>query len=132
MQLKLADLINARNALHALSRQSLAPRLAFTVAKIVRFSDEQMRDYEQARRPLLEQYYDPAPDGMTWQPKQKELEDGSEVVDLELLQAFNQAHAELLETPVEFPYGPIKLDSLDEKIQVTPDDMAALMWLFEE
>ncbi len=132
MHLKLADIITARNALHALSQQSLAPRLAFTVAKIVRFADEQMRDYEQARRPLLEQYYDPAPDGMTWQPKQKELEDGSKVVDLELLQAFNQAHAELLDTPVEFPYAAIKLDSLGETVQITPDDVAALMWLFEE
>ncbi len=132
MQLKLADIIGARNALHALSQLPLAPRLAFTVAKIVRFVDEQARDYEQARRPLLEQYYDPAPDRMTWQPKQKELEDGSKAVDLELLQAFNVAHAELLETPVEFPYGAIKLDSVDETLQITPDDMAALMWLFEE
>ncbi len=52
MQLKLADIIGTRNALHALSQQALAPRLAFTIAKIARFTDEQMGDYSRlAARP---------------------------------------------------------------------------------
>ncbi len=132
MKLQLRDIVNSRQAVHNLSRQPLSPRLAFTLAKITRYVEEQVRDYEAARSPLLEKYYQPVGDGSMWEPRKKKLDDGSEVVDTDLLQAFNHENGELLGTEVEFPYGTIQLEHLGEDVQVTADDMAALLWLFEE
>ncbi len=132
MKLQLRDIVNSRQAVQNLSRQPLSPRLAFTLAKITRYVEEQARDYEAARRPLLERYYQPVGDGTVWEPRKKKLDDGSEVIDADLLQEFNRENGELLETEIEFPYGVIKLEHLGEGVQVTAEDMAALMWLFEE
>ncbi len=132
MKLQLRDIVNSRQAVHNLSRQPLSPRLAFTLAKITRYVEKQVQDYEVARRPLLEKYYQPVGDGSMWEPCKKKLDDGSEVVDTDLLQAFNLENGDLLRTEVEFPYGAIRLEHLGESVQVTAEDMAALMWLFEE
>ena len=119
MKLKLSQLVLSAPALQRLNAQPVKARIAFTLGKISRLIDPELKAYDEARVKLLKEL------GIVSDadPQRYELGDNAEKFVAEL--------NDLLAQEVEIDFRPVPFADI-EKVEISAADVLALDWLITD
>jgi hypothetical protein len=116
--MKIVDLLNAQPVVQQLMDRKMPARLAYALAKNFRMISQELEDYDKARLSLLTAH---------WALNQKT---GKYDIPEEDQEKWRKMHDELIQG--ETGYQPYKVDfSLCENIELTPGEILALSFIFE-
>lgn len=115
--MKLSELVNSVEALQRLGQTKMAAKVAYAVAKNLRMIDAELEVFNETRSGLLERY--------------RTLNEETKAYEIKDQAGLDREYKELLGTETGFTPLRIRLDTLGE-VDVTPSDMATLMWLIIE
>lgn len=119
LTLKVAELINAKDAIDHLITQTLPAEVSFRLARIVRQLDPVLQDYEATRKQLCERY------------GKLDAEQNIYQFEGEQREKFQQEFDSLLESEVQIPGERIPLTVL-KQVHLSTVDALNLEWLISE
>jgi hypothetical protein len=115
--MKLSELVEAQPALQRLANEKMPVKVAYAIAKNLRAVKPEVEAFEETRLKLLEENWelDPNTNQFKIPPEDQEK--------------WQQMAKELLDTEVDIKVYIVDLATMDGT-RVTPNDMAALSWMF--
>jgi hypothetical protein len=118
MQVKLGELKNAEMVLSKLAQAQLPMKTSFSIAKLIRASSEDLKDFEGKRIVLVKKYGD-------------QKEDGNVQVKPENIEAFLNEMRELTDITLNIDVERIKLSDL-QSLQFSAIELSALEPFIED
>lgn len=110
IEVKNGVLVQCTPILQKLVGKELKAKAAWTVAKLIKFAEKEVSDYEEARMKLIDKYGVKNEDGSV---KVDEATQQYIIAD-ESKETFNNEHKELAEATVEIPINKLKIGDLGE------------------
>lgn len=120
MKVKLRQLVNSSQALSRLMAQPMHAVVAFSLSRIARLIEPELKAYDESRVKLLKEYGEPT----EADPTRYEFQSP------EKAQSFADELNALLEQEVEGEFKPMTLESL-AKAEISAADVLLLDWLIE-
>lgn len=126
--MKLIELINMQTPIQQILDQKIPFGLAYKFTTIARAIDVNSKFYTENLQKLLTEYAQVDENGQF-----KHTKDGSGIlIKPELLDEFNSKITELQEIEITDSIPTFKLADLEDKVEISPRDLYALMELIEE
>lgn len=126
VKVTLRTLIESSRALGSIADLELSGRGAFRVARVIGEINSELKEFENARRTIIEKYVeDPQEEPIKLVGKNKSERDKS-------AESLNEEMEELLSTEIELNVQRIEQSLLNDVSGLKPSWIVALSWLFEE
>ena len=126
--IKIQELVNSKNALIELKRQSLPVMLSFKIAKVTKKIDEELIPYDEVRVAKIKEL------GAEVKDKDGKLtgEFGVDISDKENYEKFVEFMEELGSHEVELEIPEIKSDDFPANVMLSTDSAERLVWLIQD
>ena len=110
IEVKNGVLVQSTPILQKLVGKELKAKTAWTIAKLIKFAEKEVSDYEEARMKLINKYGVKNEDGSI------KIDEATQqyVIADDSKEAFNNEHKELAEATVEIPINKLKIEDLGE------------------
>lgn len=120
INVKIADLLNSTEVLQKLSQKDFKAKLAWQIARLLRASEEEIKNFNETRMNLITKYGEKDESG-----ELKTDENGNCKIVPEQIATFSTELDDLLQTEVEINANKIDIEQL-ENLDFTPSEMAIL------